>query len=56
MRDGLAVHGEEQAEGVPRVFPTGEVARSGVCSADLLNGHEWRKVGCVVESGLEFRQ
>jgi hypothetical protein len=24
--------------------------------ADLLNGHEWRKVGCVVENKLEFRQ
>jgi hypothetical protein len=27
-----------------------------ICSVDLLNGHEWRKVGCVVENKLEFRQ
>jgi hypothetical protein len=24
--------------------------------SDLLNGHEWRKVVCVVENKLEFRQ
>ena len=23
-----------------------------ICSVDLLNGHEWRKVGCVVENKL----
>ena len=41
---------------VPKIFPTNEIARNKICSADLLNGHEWRKVGCVVENKLEFRQ
>ena len=56
MRGGLAVRSEEQAGGVPRVFPTGEMARGRVCSAGLLGGRGWRRVGCVVEDGLEFRQ
>jgi hypothetical protein len=43
----LAVRSEEQAEKVPKIFPTNEIAR---------NGHEWRKVGCVVENKLEFRR
>ena len=38
------------------IFPTNEIARNKICSADLLNGHEWRKVECVVENKLEFRQ
>ena len=41
---------------VPKIFPTNEIARNKICSVDLLNGHEWRKVGCVVENKLEFRQ
>jgi hypothetical protein len=45
--NGLAVHSEEQAKEVPKIFPTNEIARNKICSADLLNGHEWRKVGCV---------
>jgi hypothetical protein len=47
---------EEQAKKVPKIFPTNEIARNKICSADLLNGHEWMKVGCVVENKLEFRQ
>jgi hypothetical protein len=50
MRNGLAVHSEEQAKKVPKIFPTNEIARNKICSADLLNGHEWRKVGCIVEN------
>jgi hypothetical protein len=50
------VHSEEQAKKFPIIFPTNEIARNKICSADLLNGHEWRKVGCVVENELEFRQ
>jgi hypothetical protein len=50
IRNGLAVRSEEQAEKVPKIFPTNEIARNKICSADLLNGHEWRKVGCVVEN------
>jgi hypothetical protein len=34
---------------VPKILPTNEILRNKICSADLLNGHEWRKVGCVVE-------
>ena len=56
MRGGLAVRGGERAEDVPRVFPTSGMARSGVCSVGLLSGDGWRRVGCVIESGLEFRQ
>ena len=56
IRNGLAVRSEEQAKKVPKIFPTNEIARNKICSADLLNGHEWRKVGCVVENNLEFRQ
>ena len=56
MRNGLTVRSEEQAKKVPKIFPTNEIARNKICSADLLNGHEWRKVGCVVENKLEFRQ
>ena len=56
MRGGLAVRGGERAENDPRVFQTNEVARSGMCSVDLLSGDEWRRVGCVIESELEFRQ
>jgi hypothetical protein len=41
---------------VVRYSPTNEIARNKICSADLLNGHEWRKVGCVFENKLEFRQ
>jgi hypothetical protein len=52
----LAVSNEEQAKIVPKIFPTNEIARNKICSVDLLNGHEWRKVGCVVENKLEFRQ
>jgi hypothetical protein len=44
MRNGLAVRSEEQAKKVPKIFPTNEIARNKICSADLLNGHEWRKV------------
>ena len=51
----IGVHSEEQAKKVPKIFPTNEIARNKICSADL-NGHEWRKVGCVVENKLEFRQ
>jgi hypothetical protein len=54
IRNGLAVHSEKQAKKVPKIFPTNEIARNKICSADLLNGHEWRKVGCVVENKLEF--
>jgi hypothetical protein len=50
------VHSEEQAKKVPKIFPTNEIARNKICSADVLNGHEWRRVGCVVENKLEFRQ
>ena len=50
------MHSEEQAKKVPKIFPTNEIARNKICSAELLNGHEWRKVGCVVENKLEFRQ
>ena len=56
MRGGLAVRGGEQAGNDPKVFPTNGMARNGVCSVGLLNGDEWRRVGCVIESGLEFRQ
>jgi hypothetical protein len=56
IRNGLAVRNEEQAKKVSKIFPTNEIARNKICSADLLNGHEWRKVGCVVENKLEFRQ
>jgi hypothetical protein len=35
---------------VPKIFPTNKIARNKICSADLLNGHDWRKVGCVVEN------
>ena len=50
------MHSEEQAKKVPKIFPTNEIARNKICSAEFLNGHEWRKVGCVVENKLEFRQ
>ena len=56
IRNGLAVHSEEQAKKGSKIFPTNKIARNKLCSADLLNGHEWRKVGCVVENKLEFRQ
>jgi hypothetical protein len=56
MRNGLAVRSKEQAKNVPKIFPTNEIARNKICSVDLLNGHEWRKVGCVIENKLEFRQ
>jgi hypothetical protein len=56
LRNGLAVRSEEQAKKVSKIFPTNEIARNKKCSADLLNEHEWRKVGCVVENKLEFRQ
>ena len=46
---------KEQAKNIPKIFPTNEIARNKICSVDL-NGHEWRKVGCVVENKLEFRQ
>jgi len=39
-----------------KIFPTNEIAQNKICSFDLLNGHEWRKVGCVVENKLEFRE
>jgi hypothetical protein len=52
---GIAVRSEEQAKKVPKIFPTNEIARNKICSVDLLNRHEWRKVGCVVENKLEFR-
>jgi hypothetical protein len=45
IRNGLAVHSEKQAKNVPKIFPTNEIARNKICSAALLNGHEWRKVG-----------
>ena len=32
---------------VPKIFPTNHIARNKICSVELLNGHEWRKVGCV---------
>jgi Cdc6-like AAA superfamily ATPase len=48
MRNRLPVRSEEQANKVPKILPTNEIARNKICSADLLNGHEWRKVGCVV--------
>jgi hypothetical protein len=41
---------------VPKIFPTNHIARNKICSVDLLNGHEWRKVGCVVENKHQFRQ
>ena len=41
---------------VPKIFPTNEIARNKICSAELLNGLERRTVGCVVENKLEFRQ
>ena len=41
---------------VPKISQTNEIARNKIYSADLLNGHEWGKVGCVVENKLEFRQ
>ena len=56
MRNGVAVRSEEQAKKVPKIFSTNEIARNKICLADLLNGHAWRKVGCVVENKLEFRQ
>jgi hypothetical protein len=56
IRNGLAEHSEEQAKKVPKIFPNNEIARNKIGSADLLNGHEWRKVGCVVKNKLEFRQ
>jgi hypothetical protein len=34
------VSSEEQAKKVPKNFPTNEIARNKICSADLLNGHE----------------
>jgi hypothetical protein len=40
------------AKKVPKIFPTNEIARNKICSVDLLNGHEWRKVGCVVENKM----
>jgi hypothetical protein len=33
---------------VPKIFPTNEIARNKICSADLLNDHEWRKVGRIL--------
>ena len=51
IRNGLAEHSEEQAKKVPN----NEIARNKICTVDILNGHEWRKVGCVVENKLEFR-
>jgi hypothetical protein len=56
LGDMIFVLSEEQAKQVSKIFPTNEIARNKICSADLLNGHEWRKVGCVVENKLEFRQ
>ena len=56
MRNGLAVRSEEQAKKVLKTFPTNEIVRNKTCSVDLLNCHEWRKVGRVVENKLEFRQ
>ena len=50
------MHSDEQAKKVPKIFPANEIARNKICSVDLLNGHEWSKVGCVVENKLEFRQ
>jgi hypothetical protein len=50
------MHSEEQARKVSKIFPTNEIVRNKICSVDLLNCHEWRKVGCVVENKLEFRQ
>ena len=43
---------------VPKIFPTNEIARNKLCSVVLLNGRalEWKKVECVVENKLEFRQ
>jgi hypothetical protein len=52
----IGLHSEEQAKKVPKIFATNEIARNKICSVNLLNGHEWRKVGCVVEKKLEFRQ
>jgi hypothetical protein len=39
LRNGLVVRGEEQAKKVLKIFPTNEIARNKICSADLLNGH-----------------
>jgi hypothetical protein len=50
MRNGLAVRSEEQAKKVPKIFPTNEIARNKICSVDLLNGHEGRKVGWCCRS------
>ena len=47
---------EEQAKKVPKIFLANEISRNEIGSVDLLNGHEWRKVGCVVENILEFLQ
>ena len=47
---------KNKLKNIQKIFPTNEIARNKICSADLLNGHEWRKVGCVVENKLEFRQ
>ena len=32
------MHSEEQAKKVLKIFPTNEIARNKICSADLLNG------------------
>ena len=37
-------HGHSNS-GPPFFFPTNEIARNKICSVDLLNGHEWRKIG-----------
>jgi hypothetical protein len=39
IRNGLTVCSEEQAKTVPIYFPTNEIARSKICSVDLMNGH-----------------
>jgi hypothetical protein len=38
------------------MYNINEIARNKICSVDFPNGHEWRKVGCVVENKFEFRQ
>ena len=54
LRNGLVVRGEEQAKKVLKIFPTNEIARNKICSAALLNGHEWRKVDVSSRINLNF--
>ena len=54
MRNGLAVRSEEQTKKVPKIFPTNEIARNKICSADLLNGTSGGKLDVSSRINLNF--